>query len=527
MRGAYRLRVVLLTALLVPATGLIAARPPLIEAVRNQDRESVRALLKQGVDVNEAQPDGATALHWSVYQEDLEMVDLLLAARADVNAANDLGVTPLVMACTSGNGAIVSRLLAAGANPHAALPGGETALMWAARSGSLQAVSALLAGGAVVNARERAHGQTALMWAVANNHSAVTRALVDRGADVAARSETRAAVFLFGANRTLSVASPDTIAETRQGGSTPLLFAARSGDLESARILVGAGANVNDTAADGNTALVIAAHSGHGSVAALLLEEGADANAAPLGYTALHAAVLRGALRERDVVNTDPGAGVNLIKALLAHGANPNANSTAGTPVRRGSQDFILSDRWIGATPFWLAARFLEIEMAELLAAAGASPNRPTRDGTTPLMAAAGVGYSRGGGDTSNIRDRRDLSHYNAVASAFASRIPDQEEARALQTVERIITWGAEVNAANSGGDTALHGASALGMNTVVRLLAARGANLNAINRAGRTPLNVASRDTGEGRMRRESTADVLRALGAEDERTPPARRRQ
>jgi ankyrin repeat protein len=506
--------------LLLPTAAAFAADDlRLLDAVRRQDNAAARALLKQRADVNVKQADGATALHWAVHWEDLETTDLLIRAGARVDAANDLGVTPILMASASGNGPIVQRLLAAGASARAALESGETALMLATRAGTAAAVAALLDRGADVNAREGTRGQTALMWAVANKHSDITRLLISRGADVRARSQVRRRAYIMGGNRSAGSASRDTpIAEIDEGGSTPLLFAARSGDLDSARLLIAAGASASDTAADGNTALVIAAHSGHGSLAALLLDHGADPNAAPLGYTALHAAVLRGTLSDRGVRNPDPGAGVALVRALLAKGANPNAQLARGTPVRRWSQDFAFLERWVGATPFWLAAKFLEIDMMRALRAAGADPLLRSRDGTTPLMVAAGNGYSRGTGTEAFIRDRRDFSSYNGDPLEIATRIPVEEERLALQAIELAIELGNDVNAANQAGDTALHAAAAIGMDTVIELLARRGANVNARNKAGRTPLSVARREDGVGAsVVRESTAALLRKLGAKE----------
>ena len=340
-----------------PGTGPGPGVPPLIAAVRAGDRAAVRALLGTDVDVNATQPDGATALHWAVHREDVETAVRLIRAGADVGAANDLGVTPLFMACRRGQGPVVERLLAAGADPNDGLPSGETPLMAAARSGSLEAVDALVERGARVNGAEATRGQTALMWAVANRRPAVTRALLAHGADLAARTRTRRRVYNMGGSRSAGSASRGiALEEVTEGGTTALLFAARSGDLESARLLVAAGADVHDTAGDGNTALAIAAHGGRASLAMYLLERGADPNAAPLGYTPLHAAVLRGTLRDRRVPNDDPGAGVPLVRALLAHGADPNARLLHGTPVRRWSHDFAFMDRWVGATPSWLAA---------------------------------------------------------------------------------------------------------------------------------------------------------------------------
>ena len=510
---------------LVVCTHAVAAQAPplggrdlrLIEAVRRQDRVRVAELLKERIDVNAQQPDGATALHWAVHWEDAEVAGLLIRAGAKVNAANDLGVAPIVMAAASGNGRIVEMLLEAGADANAALESGETALMLASRAGSLGAVRALLAQGAKVDAKEGTRGQTALMWAVANRHPDVTRVLLEHGADVHVRSQTRTLVYNMGGSRSAGSASADTpLEEVDLGGSTPILFAARSGDAESARMLIGRGANVNDRAADGNTPLIVAAHSGHATLALVLLEHGADARAAPLGYTALHAGVLRGTLRDRGVKNDDPAAGIPLVKALLAHGADPNARVLKGTPLRRWSHDFALLDRWIGATPIWLAAKFLESDMIRTLAAAGADIHAAARDGTTVLMSAAGHGYSRATGTEAFIKDRRDFSSYNAEPFAVATRIPADEERQVLEALQLLIELGADVNRPNGAGDTAVHAAASLGMDRVIQFLAQRGANLSAKNKAGRSPIDVARRDDGVGAtVVREETVALLRKLGA------------
>lgn len=526
--GARRTR--MLVATLVAAATLIAAgdQPaaqtgdaavaaiPLIEAAKASDVAAVRALIGASADVNAAQSDGAGALHWAAYREDLETAALLIDAGADVNKANDLGVTPLLMACTNGHAELVEALLAAGANPRAALPSGETPLMAASRAGSQAAVESLLRRGADVNAAEQTRGQTALMWAVANRHPAVVEVLLAAGADIHARSQVRYRVYNMGGNRSAGSASSGIpLEEVPIGGSTPLLFAARAGDVDTARLLLDAGADLHDTAADGNVPLVIAAHSGHATLAAFLLERGADVDAAPLGYTALHAAVLRGVLRDRRVPNTDPAAGLPLVEILLAHGADPNPRLTQPTPVRRWSHDFAFMNRWLGATPYWLASKFLEIEMMRALAAAGADTRMASDDGTTPLMAAAGLGYSRGGG-SAFIKDRRDHSSYNPVASAEqGSRIPEAEEHLAREAVALAIELGGDVTIANTTGDTALHAAASHGMESVIELLVEHGADLHAANERGRTPVDMAVFREGiaGAPLVRESTVGLLREL--------------
>jgi ankyrin repeat protein len=185
-------------------------------------------------------------------------------------------------------------------------------------------------------------------------------------------------------------------------------------------------------------------------------------------------------------------------------------------------------DRWVGATPYWLAAKFLEIEIMDALAEAGADTLRPSRDGSTPLLVAAGVGYRRGG-NSAFVTDRRDFSSYNSVASAEeGTKIPEAEERLALATVTHAIEHGAAIDATSGGGDTALHGAASHGMDTVVRYLAEQGADINAQNRRGQTPLDVAVYSEGIGRetFPRESTVALLRSLGGTEGRSTPGGRR-
>jgi uncharacterized protein len=480
-------------ASLVSAVSLAAAGDlRLIDAVKSKNADAVRSLLKQRVDVNAPQGDGATALHWAVHLDDSTTADLLIHAGARLNAADDTGVTPIFLACTNRNAAMVEKLLTAGANPNAALLNGETVLMTCARTGEPGAVKALLARGANVNAKESSHDQTALMWAAAQKHAQVVGALVAHGADVRARS--RAYTQTVTSEVTQRAGREELNYTVPRGGSTPLLFAARAGDVESARILLAAGADVNDALPNGTSALVEAAHSGHEAVGVLLLDKGADANGAAVGYTALHAAVLRG--------------GLDLVKALLAHGANPNAPITKGTPVRRNSEDFELPATLVGATPYLLAAKFLEVDIMRALMAGGADPRLPMKTGATPLMAAAGLGASA-------QADRRGLSVIDGGKL--------EDERRALEAVTVAFNAGSDVNAVNQAGDTALHGAAALGYNIVVQFLADHGADLNVKNKRGQTPLAAIAGRKGEGvtaadranQSPRQSTVDLLRKLGA------------
>ena len=306
----------------------------LIEAVKNQDQATVRALLKQRVGVNAHEGDGATALHWAVTRDNAEVVDQLLRAGADVNAANDYGVTAVSLACTNRNAPMVKTLLASGAHPNVATTMGETVLMTCAGTGTADAVAALLDHGANnVNAKEASYGQTALMWAAAQGNPEVVRLLLAHGADVRARSTTYPLPVSLG-SRDAEHGRGGVMVPQR--GFTPLLFAARLGRIENARLLLDAGADVNEKAPTGESALVVASFSDQGAVARFLLERGANANGADAGYTALHAAVLRG--------------DVELVKALSARGADLNARLTQGSPERRQSYWFALSGAWAGAT---------------------------------------------------------------------------------------------------------------------------------------------------------------------------------
>jgi len=418
----------------------------------------VRALLQRKADVNAADPDGTTALHWAAYRDDVETADLLIRAGARVNAATDLGVTPLWNASVNASEPMVRRLLQAGADPNAALVAGETPIMAAARSGSPAVVELLAAKSANVNAHG-ARGQTALMWAVAQQHPDVVKALLAHGADVRARSDVRTEVMAVPPHGHL-----DYNRAIPQGGDTALMFAARAGDLASARLLVAAGANVDDADAWGVSATTLAAHAGHRDLVDFLLDRGADANAARAGFSALHAAIMR-----RDE---------RMVSALVAHGASVNAPVEGWTPTRRSSKDFHFSPELVGATPLWLAARFGGPAIMRVLLDHGADALfvhhgdhvvegrggagfQHRKDVTTTLMAAVGMG----GGE------------------AWLQPARGEREALALDAVKLVAERGVDVNAANVDGRTALDAAKALKFQSVVDYLVEKGARSGTENR--------------------------------------------
>ncbi len=463
---------------------------PLIDAVKSGSVDRVRSLLGPGVDVNARRADGATALHWAAHRNDVAVVDLLIRAGANVNAANELGATAIWLAGVNGNAPVVQRLLEAGANPNVLLESGETPLMAAARSGSVPAVRLLVERGADVNARERLRGQTALMWAVEQRHVDVARTLLAHGANVHARSSVWRQL-----ENTAGNANPAGDFEMEHGGSTPLLFAARQGDVETARVLLDAGANVNDTAAAGESPLAVAAHSNHGALGAFLLSRGADPNAAGAGYTPLLAAVLRGNLE--------------LVKALLAKGADPNAPIVHGTPGRRLSADYSLRYQMIGANAFWLAARFGETAIMRVLADNGASALTVAKDGTTALKAAMGF--------VSGLTENRQ-GRYGMPPVEHS-----EEERVTLEAARMALQMGVDVNAVDAAGETALHDAARQQFDRVIEFLAESGADLNIRNKRNQTPLGVSltlTSDVGAGRgfgLDRRSTADLFRKLGGKE----------
>ncbi len=448
-----------LISVLLSGVSLLAAgsEARLADAAEQADQAGIRALLGQRLDVNAPQIDGMTALHWAARRDDLETVELLVRAGANVKAVNRYGVTPLSLAATNGNAAMVELLLKAGADPNVVLPGGETALMTAARTGRVGAVKALLSGGAGVNAKEGGRGQTALMWAAAEGHVETVEALLQAGADLRAPLDS---------------------------GFTPLLFAVREGRAGVVGALLKAGADVNETLQPGRTsgrrlgyrgprsgtsALVLAVGNAHYQLAATLLEAGADPNAAVEGLTALH--VISG-IRKPGVGDNDPapeGSGsmtsLELVKKLVAKGANLN------TPMTRRVSVGATGLNTLGATPFFLAARTADAELMRTLAALGADPLLPSADNSTPLMAVAGLGTRSPGEDAGT-------------------------ESEVVEALQAALDLGADLNAVDKNGETAMHGAAYKNLPAAVQFLAGKGARIeiwNQKNKHGWTPLAIAT----------------------------------
>ena len=478
-------------ALLTAASDVSAQQVlPVIDATREGDHRTLQALVGIGADLDATQGDGATALHWAAHRDDLRAAALLIEGGAAVNVANDLGATPLWLAARTGSDEMVARLLEAGAEPGAALAMGETPLMAAARSGDVATVDALLRAGADPNAAELERGQTALMWAAAQRHATVVTRLAEAGADVRARS-----TVWHQLENTAGNTNPSGNFNMAHGGSTALLFVARNGDIETARALMDAGADVDDTAAAGTSALVIAAHSGHGPLGIFLLEAGADPNQAEAGYTALHAAVLR--------------SQVELVASLVDHGADIDTLVEQGTPGRRFSGDFSLRHQYVGANALWLAVRYGEPEILHLLIDAGADAFNVPGNGMTTVAAAMGMP-----GNTAE--DRR-----NQVDVPQKMDLAD-EEAMVIQVTTAMLDLGVDVNLPGGNGNTPLHDAVRRGFGGVIRHLVERGADVNAPNGRDRTPLQLAeSRQTVPGTNGAQTTrpdiAELLRELGATD----------
>ncbi len=512
-------RLVCWGVLLQSVTGVVQAAEPdlrLVTAAVEQDMAAVRALLKQGADVNATRADRATAILWAAHWNDLDTVDLLLAAGARANPADDPGVTPLARAAENASEPMVARLLRANADPNAAQTNGLTPLMIAARTGSVRVVKQLLAAGANPSARTKHMNATALMWAVSERHRDVVRALAEAGGDVHVSTDK---------------------------GFTPLLYAARNGDIEMAKVLITAGVSVNETGLDGTHALPYSLVLGFDDFAMFLLDQGADPNSTIDGVRALHAAAGSVSAWLRDwsrrhgdngqysggVVSSirglDTSRRLRLVNALIARGADVNAPITKsamfmayiGYPKKGAFEPFACGTGDLyGATPLWVAAytangnvggfggnadrrtdaRPVEntTDVIKALLAAGAKVGVPSNDGTTPLMVAAGLGRST---------FQPGLQRANRSIGA--------EEA-----VNVLLDAGADINAMNEADFTALHGAAFRGLNEVIEILVRRGAHINARDYRGRTPHRLAEGSKQSFQFQAyPETAEFIKKLGA------------
>jgi ankyrin repeat protein len=458
-----------------------AGRAALADAAEQRDMARVRTLLETHVDVNAAQIDGTTALHWAAFHDDAETAALLVRAGAQVNALNRYGVPPLAVACSNGGGGVVTLLLAAGADPKATTRSGETVLMMAARSGSLEAVNALLARGARHDARER-RGQTALMWAAAEGHTAVARALIDAGADVNA---------------------------TLDSGFTPFFFAVRNGHIDVVQEFLKAGIDVNATlqrregpargpapykpAMKGTSPLLLAVQNGHFELAIALVDAGADPNDRRTGFTPLHTLTWVRKPDSSDVSEPPPlGSGrltsLQFVRELVKRGANVNLRLDKGAPKVPNTSSRVGTE---GATAFLLAADRSDVPLMRLLGELGADPLLPNFNHTTPLMAAAGLG---------TIEPLEEAG----------------EEPEAVEAVKMLLDLGADVNAVDDNGDTAMHGAAYGNYPLVVNLLAERGADpqiWKQRNKQGVTPLFAAEGYIGRLPRPHPPTIDAVTRL--------------
>ena len=488
MKTIIRLLLVLLAAALPVSTD--AAGSEAADAAQRKDLTALRAMVSKRVNVNAPQADGTTALHWAAHWNDVEAVRLLLRAGANPATTNRFGASPLSEAAIAGHTDLVKVLLDAGADAKALTTlDGETVLMSAARSGNIDVVRMLLDRGADVNAREKYKGQTALMWAAAERHAPVVKLLLERGADWKIRSFDRE-------TRPPKLSAASSISPIPRGGFTALMFAAREGDLESARVMLDAGVDINLGDVDNVTPLVAAIMNKQYTVAKFLIDRGADVNVVDAGgRTALYAAI---DIRNEDWTampnrtTDDPLPAFEVIKAIVDKGAKLDVPLTRPLTVRSG-MDFGDNTLGAGATPLMRAARAGDHQVIRLLLERGVNAKAVTKQGNTALMFAAGIGY----------RDK------NTRGS----------ESDALESVKVLMAAGLDLKQTNTLGENSLHGAALRGADTIVQFLIDQGLDVNATSKQGYTPLDVAMGKTIVLQLPvpQESTVALLKKLGGKE----------
>jgi ankyrin repeat protein len=505
-----------------------AAAPPdlrLVNAAKEQDAQKVRTLLSAHPDVNIRSEDGSTALLWAAHWNDLQTGTLLVRAGADANAANDFKMTPLAQACTNGNAEFVDLLLKAGANPNTPIGTGETPLMTCARTGNADAVRMLLVHGGDANAREPNQNQTAAMWAAAQQHPKVLQILIEAGADLKAHTKTGFTALHFAARagdmestRTLLDAGVDVNIKSQPdrengGGQGPAAggpgtgagrgaaASGASGRAGRGGAIVGGGAGARaGTNFPGSTALLVATVRGRVPLALFLLDHGADPNVLEAGFTPLHwaAGTWENGLANPVYGFVDPIGGIpdreaklQLVQALLAHGANPNLQMTARPPGYGGTGTGGYNDA-PGATAFILAANAADVEMMRILLKAGADPHVVTKTNSNALLAATAL--NRGIGE---IID---------------------DETRALEAVKFLLDEGVDPKVVTTYNENALFGPAYRGWNKMIELLIEKGVEVNMMNKAGVTPWLAASGfgDRLGGVLFNKAGADILLKHGAD-----------
>ena len=484
----------------------------LVDAARNQDASRVRDLLARKADVNARSEDGSTALVWAAHWNDVATADLLIRAHADANIANDFGMTPLSRACTNGSAALVELLLKAGANPNARIATGETPIMTCASSGNVDAVRLLIARGADVNAKEPSQNQDALMWAASERHPNVVRLLMEAGANPQAHTKKGFTALHFAAREgdvdsvrqllasgvNVNIRSLPDKSETKQE-TNPSASGGRSASGTAAQAVAPRGPGYQATISEGSTPLLVATMRGHVPLALFLLEQGADPNLLDAGFTPLHWAsgTWEGGVSNPVYGFTDPMSGIPnrqqkiaLVKSLLAHGANPNARMARRPPGFQGLGGGY--EDAPGATPFLLACAADDLEMMRLLLAAGADLTLVTDTKTTAVMAASGLNRLIGESPIT--------------------------EAQALDAVKFLFELGADAKGATTIGENALFGAAYRGWNTLLELLIDKGADVNAVSKAGVTPWLAASGygDRLGGVLYNKQGAEILLRHGAD-----------